>query len=147
MYAAWVGAELPTEAQWERAAKGGHDDYIHPWGLTDDVKRRNGGGEDKDGFARVAPVKSYQPNDFGLYDMAGNVWEWCADWYGETYYASSPADDPSGPVTGSERVMRGSAWNSAAEGGPSDFRVTERRSGAPGDRLFSVGFRCAKRWP
>jgi formylglycine-generating enzyme required for sulfatase activity len=147
MFASWADVELPTEAQWERAARGGHDGYVYPWGMTDDVKRRNGGGEDDDGFKGIAPARSYEANDYGLFDMAGNVWEWCSDWYGAAYYASSPSADPTGPATGTERILRGSAWNSAAEGGPYDFRVSVRRSAAPTERVFSYGFRCAKRLP
>jgi len=107
-YLTWAQVSLPTEAQWERAAKAGHDEFVYPWGAADDEKKRNGGGVD--GFERLAAPKSFPPNEFALFDLSGNVWEWCADGYDKAGYASSPATDPAGPASASSRVIRGGAW-------------------------------------
>ena len=148
-FARWAGATLPTEAQWERAAKGGHDDYVYPWGTADQTSRRNVGGSD-DGFGGIAPVKSYAPNDFGLYDMSGNVWERCADLYDSAYYRASPTRDPLGPQSGLKSlpgadsdfsgVVRGGGW-----GGDSAVRVSHRiSSNAFVERFDGLGFRLTK---
>jgi formylglycine-generating enzyme required for sulfatase activity len=141
-YARWVGGLLPTEAQWERAAKGGHDDYVYPWGFDDEPTKRNATGT-ADDYERLAPVKSFPPNDYGLHDMAGNVWEWCADWYEEGYYVASPATDPPGPATGKERAVRGGGWDK--EGFL--FRASYRMGYPPNARHTHVGFRCVRLLP
>src|SRR5699024_9850707 len=108
------------EAQWELAARGGLEGRRFPWG--DDLTPRNrwrcniwqGEFPDRntvdDGFLTTAPVKSFQPNGYGLYQMSGNVWEWCADWFDPAYYGNSPARDPQGPQTGEAKVMRGGSY-------------------------------------
>ncbi len=95
--------------------------------------------EINDGFLFVAPVGSFQPNGYGLFDMAGNLWEWCSDWYGASYYAESPRENPKGPPTGERRVLRSGAWYRALH----TIRSAERVSDYPDSNLNVIGFRCA----
>ena len=143
-YARWAGKQLPSEAQWERAARSGLRDANYPWGsdeLVDKQFQANYRQHDMkpaaDGFQWAAPVKSYPPSKFGIHDISGNVWEWCADWYGE--YAAEPVTDPSGRHEGSYRVLRGGSWLRSAGGCRSAYRSWL----APGHRDFYLGFRLA----
>jgi formylglycine-generating enzyme required for sulfatase activity len=133
-YAAWAGKRLPTEAEWEYAARGGTIGKKYPWGDSFDPQCANVGS-----FG-IAPVKSFRPNDYGLYDMVGNVWEWCSDWYGQEYYGESPRENPQGPSGGKYKVLRGWAWYCE----PDQLKVTKRHNSHPSSTSYSYGFRCVK---
>ncbi|MBN2474384.1 MAG: formylglycine-generating enzyme family protein [Pirellulales bacterium] len=149
-YAKWAGKQLPTEAQWEYGARAGLRDADYPWGREELIDGRYQANywqhDDKpaaDGYAWLAPVRSYPPNRFGLYDVAGNVWEWCADWYGEDYYRDSRRENPPGPEKGQLKVQRGGSWLS-----PENFRlghhVSARGKRLPEETSQHIGFRCVK---
>lgn len=153
-YCQKIGKRLPTEAEWEKAAKGGKN-TIYPWG--DEVESGRANFCDTlckkfirvnhfdDGYQETAPVGSYPPNGYGLYDMAGNVWEWVSDWYSPGYYKERPHRNPKGPfygqdihVPGMKKVLRGGSWGNNAAA-----MRTATRSWAHNSRVSRRGFRCA----
>ncbi len=135
-----VGYRLPTEAEWEYAARAGGKEIKYPWGNEDPYHDgrywMNYSGSD-DGYRYTSPVGSFPPNALGLYDMAGNVWEWCNDWYSGSYYAQSPVDNPTGPSSGSSKVLRGGSWFV----GPWYCRTANRNRDNPDFTGYIYGFR------
>ncbi len=135
-YAQWIGKRLPTEAEWEVACSGDFENPLYPTGDTIEKTQANFFSSD------TTAVMSYPPNSYGLYDMAGNVYEWCHDWYEYNYYESSAQEpnNPKGPLQGVYRVLRGGCWKSLKE----DLRTSKRHRNNPGVANGTYGFRCAQ---
>ena len=129
---------LPTEAEWEYAARAG---MTTAYSFGDDPEQLGAyAWYSSNSGSKTHPVGQLEPNPWGLYDMHGNVWEWVHDWYAKEYYQRSPARDPQGPDSGVGRVLRGGSWINA--GG--NARAAQRNAGAPGDRYGFYGFRLAR---
>jgi len=160
-FAEWISRKtkvrycLPTEAEWEYAARSRGRNYRYSWGngkpsgnIGDESLKRSVSGLEiwagyDDGFVYTSPVGSFKPNELGLYDMTGNVWQWTADWYGETYYKESPKDNPTGTSQGPLRVLRGGSWSNK----PGAVRVMFRNKRFQADRSAYFGFRLKAKCP
>jgi formylglycine-generating enzyme required for sulfatase activity len=151
-YCAWSNTRLPTEAEWEYAARAGGNTAF-PWGSELEpggAHRMNvfqgrfpGENTCADGYAGTAPVDGFEPNAFGLYNMTGNVWEWVADWFSPTYYAASPRENPQGPPTGDRRIERGGSYLCHASY-CRRYRVSARMGSEPESSTGNLGFRVAR---
>lgn len=163
-YAKWAGKRLPTEAEWEYAARGGQATKVFPWGddFEEGLSKANFWQGDfpvtntvEDGYIKLAPVKSFAPNSYGLYDMAGNVWEWCNDWYRSDYYEclaqEKTSTNPSGPPNSfdpympyaAQKIIRGGSFL-CNDSYCSGYRVAARMKSSPDTGLEHTGFRCVR---
>jgi len=153
----WSGLQLPTEAQWEFAARGGLEQKLYPWGDELSPKDKSGKMTHKcniwqgkfptldtgaDGWTNTAPVKSFAPNGFGLYQMSGNVWEWCSDWFGRDHLARE-LQNPTGPPDGTQKVVKGGSFLCHASY-CNRYRVAARTGNTPDSTTSHTGFRCVR---
>jgi formylglycine-generating enzyme len=152
-FAAWSGKRLPTEAEWEFAARGGLVQQRFPWGDELEPAGRHAmnvwqgvfpsQNSEADGHYGTAPAKSFKANGYGLYQVTGNVWEWCWDWFDPGYYRESPYDNPAGPASGERRVMRGGSYLCHASY-CNRYRTDSRSGNTPDSATTNLGFRCVR---